>query len=74
MILQAELSDEQAIARVLGELKTDWQLVHNRRELMIVPPGVSKASGLAAVLQDYRILPEQVAAIGDAENDRPLRR
>src|SRR4051794_19953919 len=42
LILQAELDDEEAITAVLRELKSQWKLVRNRRELMVMPPGVSK--------------------------------
>lgn len=41
---------------------------------MILPQGVSKASGLAGVLDELHIQPDQVAAIGDAENDMPMLR
>jgi len=74
LIIQAELKQEQAIDRVLRELGTDWQLIRNRHELMIVPPGVDKASGLAAVLKELKIRRSQVVAVGDAENDGPLLR
>jgi len=72
LIIQAELEHEAAITKVLRELKTDWRLIRNRHELMVVPPGVDKASGLAAVLKELKIRPSQVVAIGDAENDGPL--
>jgi hydroxymethylpyrimidine pyrophosphatase-like HAD family hydrolase len=72
LILQAELSDEEAIADALRQLKTDWQIVRNRHELMVVPAGVSKATGLSVVLRDLKISPRQVVAVGDAENDGPM--
>jgi len=72
LIFQAELGDEEKIARVLKQLRTKWKLVRNRDELMIVPPGVTKATGLAAALKDLGIAPQHVAAVGDAENDAPL--
>jgi hydroxymethylpyrimidine pyrophosphatase-like HAD family hydrolase len=73
-ILQAELSQEEAISQVLLQLNTDWKLVRNRHELMILPSGVDKASGLAAVLKELRVSPTRVVGIGDAENDAPLLR
>src|SRR5947208_15126022 len=36
---------------------------------MSLPPGVKKATGLTAALGELGIPPEQVAAVGDAEND-----
>lgn len=72
LIFQAELHDEEKIAHVLKQQRTNWRLVRNRDELMILPPGVSKATGLAAALKKLRIPSRQVVAIGDAENDGPL--
>jgi hydroxymethylpyrimidine pyrophosphatase-like HAD family hydrolase len=36
---------------------------------MVLPTGVNKASGLQAALKEMRLLPQQVVAVGDAEND-----
>jgi hydroxymethylpyrimidine pyrophosphatase-like HAD family hydrolase len=69
LIFQAELKDARKIKRVLRETGTTWQLIHNKNELMIVPPGVSKATGLSAILKELKIRRQQVIAIGDAEND-----
>jgi len=72
LIFQAEPSDERKIERVLRELRSPWCLVHNRHQIMVVPPRVNKATGLAAILKKMKIRPEQVVAVGDAENDKPL--
>jgi hydroxymethylpyrimidine pyrophosphatase-like HAD family hydrolase len=72
LIFQAELEEEGKIKRVLRNIGTSWRLVHNRNELMIVPPGVTKATGLKAILKELKIRPEQVVGIGDAENDQPM--
>ena len=37
--------------------------------LELLPPGSSKASALKVLLQDLKIAPENVMAMGDAEND-----
>jgi len=37
---------------------------------MILPRGVDKASGLAAVLEELALSPRDVVGIGDAENDQ----
>jgi hypothetical protein len=39
---------------------------------MCLPPGVNKASGLAAALGDLKLSPHNVVAVGDAENDQAL--
>jgi len=38
------------VVEVIGELGLDCQIVRNRAALMVLPAGVTKASGLAAVL------------------------
>lgn len=52
-------------------------LVHvetNRNEVMILPPGVSKGTGLLNLLKSERLSPRNMLALGDAENDHSLLR
>jgi hypothetical protein len=39
---------------------------------MVLPTGVNKASGLAAALNELKLSPHNVVAVGDAENDLPM--
>jgi hydroxymethylpyrimidine pyrophosphatase-like HAD family hydrolase len=55
--------------QVIRRFNMDWNTVRNRDDLLVLPRGINKASGLAGVLQGAGIPPELVAAIGDAEND-----
>jgi hydroxymethylpyrimidine pyrophosphatase-like HAD family hydrolase len=41
----------------------------NKEAVMVLPRGVDKASGLAAVLEELALSPRDVVGIGDAEND-----
>jgi hypothetical protein len=41
---------------------------------MILPSGVNKATGLAAALEDLKLSPHNVVAVGDAENDHAFLR
>lgn len=50
----------------------DCQLVYNRRSLMIVPAGVTKATGFRAALLELGLSPHNAIVIGDAENDLAL--
>jgi len=70
--IETKVSQQLAVQRVLGKLKTCWAVARNRDELMIVPKGMTKASGLARALSDAKISPRRVVAIGDGENDVPL--
>lgn len=44
----------------------------NRKDVMIMPKGVNKESGLAEALKIFGIKKENAACIGDAENDLAL--
>ncbi len=56
----------------ISRLGLECALVRNRGELMIVPAGVTKGTGLSAALAGLGISPHDAAGIGDAENDHSL--
>jgi len=58
--------------QALQELQSDWRTVPNRRDLLVLPPGVSKATGLAAALAELGLTASHVVSVGDAENDLPM--
>lgn len=57
------------VVEVIGELELDCQIVRNRDALMVLPAGVTKGSGLDAVLTKVNLSPHNAIAVGDAEND-----
>ncbi len=57
------------VTAVIGELELDCQIVRNRDALMVLPAGVTKGSGLNAVLSEMNLSPHNAIAVGDAEND-----
>jgi hypothetical protein len=60
----------QSIAlETIHELGLELQIVFNKGAVMVLPPGVNKASGLAAALRECALSPHNVVAVGDAEND-----
>lgn len=61
--------NETAALEVIRELGLEWQIIFNKGAVMILPPGINKASGLAAGLAELKLSPLNVVAIGDAEND-----
>ena len=63
---------ERAVRDVVRDLDLGWQVVFNKDALMVLPPGVNKATGLSAALEQMRIAPREVIAMGDAENDIPM--
>jgi hydroxymethylpyrimidine pyrophosphatase-like HAD family hydrolase len=71
-LLACKGSDDAVVLGEVRRLGLDCQLVRNRGELMVLPAGVSKGTGLASGLSDLGISPHSAVAIGDAENDHSL--
>jgi hydroxymethylpyrimidine pyrophosphatase-like HAD family hydrolase len=65
-------ADEPAALEVIRGLGLDCQLVRNRGELMILPAGVTKGSGLREALGVLGLSHHNAIAVGDAENDHSL--
>jgi hydroxymethylpyrimidine pyrophosphatase-like HAD family hydrolase len=64
-----EPRQDEALAAI-EELGLELQVIFNKGAVMILPSGVSKASGLTAALLELGLSRHDVAGIGDAENDR----
>lgn len=60
------------MTKALAKLGMPWRVVHNRHQIMILPDGVTKVTGLTAALRKWRLRKSDVVAVGDAENDLPL--
>ncbi len=60
---------EAAALKAIRDLGLELQIVFNKGAVMILPPGVNKASGLKAALEDLGLSGHNVVAVGDAEND-----
>jgi hydroxymethylpyrimidine pyrophosphatase-like HAD family hydrolase len=69
VLISTKTGHEKHIREVLNRLQLDWTVINNRKDLLILPKGITKVTGLTRVLDDLRLKPGQVAAIGDAEND-----
>jgi hydroxymethylpyrimidine pyrophosphatase-like HAD family hydrolase len=72
VLVACAAADEPAASQVIRELGLDSRLVRNRGELMILPAGVTKHSGLIAALDDMGLSPHNAIGVGDAENDHSL--
>jgi len=57
------------VHEAIRELGLELQVIRNKGAVMVLPPGVNKASGLAAALDRLRMSRHNVVAVGDAEND-----
>src|SRR5262249_1261378 len=61
--------NEGIVLEAIHKLGLELQIIFNKGAVMILPPGVNKATGVAAALHDLEISPINVVAVGDAEND-----
>jgi hydroxymethylpyrimidine pyrophosphatase-like HAD family hydrolase len=72
-VLLALAGDDAATAvNVITSLGLDYQVVHNRGAAMVLPAGVTKATGLLAALDELGLSAHNTIAAGDAENDLAL--
>ena len=65
---------EATVLRVIRDLGLELQIIFNKGAVMILPPGINKAAGLAAALAELELSPHNVVAVGDAENDHAFLR
>jgi HAD superfamily hydrolase (TIGR01484 family) len=61
--------NENLVLDAIREHGLELQIVFNKGAVMVLPPGVNKASGLRAALEDLGLSPHNVVSVGDAEND-----
>jgi hypothetical protein len=61
--------NETKVLHIIRELGLELQIIFNKGAVMVLPPNVNKASGLAAALAQLALSPHNVVGIGDAEND-----
>jgi hydroxymethylpyrimidine pyrophosphatase-like HAD family hydrolase len=66
--------NETVVLEVIREHGLEHQVIFNKGAVMVLPPGVNKATGLAAALDDLRLSLHNVVGIGDAENDQAFLR
>lgn len=62
--------NETEVIDVIRELGLDLQVILNKGSVMVLPASVDKATGLRAALDELALSPQNVVAIGDAENDQ----
>ena len=72
VIVDTARADEPRVREALEAAAVDLELVYNRAALMLLPPGVSKGTGLRQVLRDLGLSFHDVLGFGDAENDLPF--
>lgn len=71
-IVEADAAHAPTILEVIRQLQLPLTLHFNRGRLMILPQGISKATGLREMLLALRRSEHNAIAIGDAENDHSM--
>lgn len=60
---------EATVRGAIADLGLPLEVILNKRDVMVLPVGVDKWSGLSTALARLGLEPSRVAAVGDAEND-----
>ena len=71
-LVDCATSDALQIVDVIRQRELPLVLAFNRSRVMVLPQGVTKATGLQAALDMLRLSPHNAVAVGDAENDHAL--
>lgn len=69
VILATEEPHGPEVAATIDDLGLGHQVILNKGAVMVLPPGVDKASGLVAALDELGLAPGDAVGVGDAEND-----
>lgn len=72
VVVAALHRDRDAVLDAVRAAGVDVDLVSNRAAVMLLPPFISKGTGLTSALLALGVAPRDVLAIGDAENDLPM--
>ena len=70
VIISSWEPNETAVLESIRELGLEYQVIFNKGAVMVLPPGINKATGLRAALKELQLSPHNVVGIGDAENDQ----
>jgi hypothetical protein len=61
--------NEAKLLEIIRNLGLELQVIFNKGAVMVLPPGINKASGLRAALERLKLSPHNAVGVGDAEND-----
>ena len=59
--------NEGRVLQAIRELGLEQQIIFNKGAVMVLPPGVNKATGIKAAAAELGLSPLNIAAVGDAE-------
>ena len=65
---------ETTVLEVIRDLGLELHVTFNKDAVMVLPAGLSKATGLAEALRELGLSPHNVVGVGDGENDHAFLR
>jgi phosphoglycolate phosphatase (TIGR01487 family) len=71
-IVATRVPYETVILDIIRDLGLELRIIFNKGAVMVLPPGVNKATGLTAALKQLELSPHNIVAIGDGENDHAM--
>jgi hydroxymethylpyrimidine pyrophosphatase-like HAD family hydrolase len=72
VLFSTSWSQQPKLSAAIAKVGADRQVVRNRESAMVMPPGISKRTGLEAALRALGESASATVAVGDGENDIPL--
>jgi HAD superfamily hydrolase (TIGR01484 family) len=66
--------NEEVVLAAIRDLGLELDITFNKGAVMVLPSGVTKASGLMAALAELQLSPHNAVGVGDAENDHAFLR
>jgi len=69
VIVATWVPNEIIVIEIIRKLGLEHQVIFNKTAVMVLPPGVNKATGLDAALDKLGLSRHNVVGVGDAQND-----
>jgi len=61
--------NQATVVDVIHNLGLELHVIFNKGAVMVLPPGINKATGLLRALEGLKLSPHNAIGVGDAEND-----
>lgn len=72
VIVATWVPHDKTVLELIKKSGSEHQVIFNKGAVMVLPPGINKATGLSALLHHLNMSLHNVVAVGDAENDTAL--
>lgn len=72
VLCSTSVTQASKLSAAIAKLGIDRAVVRNRDSAMVMPPGISKRTGIEVALRTIGEAPSRTVAIGDGENDVAL--